>query len=214
MPAVTLVLALAAGLESAPVDAQIVSMSGSFAEKALLVIDGKPRTLAAGSSVMGVKLITVNGSTAVVEVGGRRMTLAIGGAQVDLGGAASQGGGSQVVLAAGSGGHFFAEGSINGRSTRFLVDTGATYVSMGVNQAERLGIDYRKGRPGIGDTANGQIAVYKVTLASVRVGDVQVYDVEALIGQPPMDVVLLGNSFLTRFRMKRDNDTMVLFKRY
>ena len=85
---------------------------------------------------------------------------------------------------------------------------------MGANEAERIGLDYRSGQRGMTHTANGVMAVYKVSLASVRVGDVQLYNVEALVGQAPMEQVLLGNSFLTRFQMKRENDTMTLSKRY
>ena len=207
-------LVAAALLVATPAFAQAVSMSGSLGDKALLMIDGALRTVATGATVQGVKLVSVTGSEAVVEVKGRRVGLPLGGAQVNIGGAPSDGGGTQIVLTAGSGGHFFTGGSINGKAVRFLVDTGATYVSMGINDAERLGIEYRAGRRGMTNTANGEMAVYKVALASVRVGDVLVYDVEALVGQAPMDQVLLGNSFLTRFQMKRENDTMTLSKRY
>jgi aspartyl protease family protein len=201
-------------LASATAHAQTVSLSGSLGDKALLMIDGAPRTVAVGITVQGVKLLSVSGSEAAVEVKGKRAVLALGGAQVNIGGAPSDGGGSVIVLAAGSGGHFFTGGSINGRAVRFLVDTGATFVSMGVDEAERLGIDYRAGQRGTTSTANGPMAVYKVSLASVRVGDVLVYNVEALVGQAPMEQVLLGNSFLTRFQMKRENDTMTLSKRF
>ena len=204
----------AALLVATPAFAQTVSMSGSLGDKALLMIDGAPRTVATGATVQGVKLVSVTGNEAVVEVKGKRVGLPLGGAQVNIGGAPSDGGGTQIVLTAGSGGHFFTGGSINGKAVRFLVDTGATYVSMGINDAERLGIDYRAGQRGMTNTANGAMAVYKIALASVRVGDVLVYDVEALVGQAPMDQVLLGNSFLTRFQMKRENDTMTLSKRY
>ena len=204
----------AALLLAAPAFAQTVSMSGSLGDKALLIIDGAPRTVAAGSTVQGVKLVSVSGSEAVVEVKGKRVTLALGGAQVNIGGAPSAGGGTQIVLTAGSGGHFFTAGSINGKAARFMVDTGATYVSMGADEAERLGIDYRGGQRGMTSTANGTMAAYKISLASVRIGDVQVYNVEALVGQGPMTQVLLGNSFLTRFQMKRENDTLTLSKRY
>ena len=205
---------LAATLTCAPAFGQTVSMSGSLGDKALLMIDGAPRTLAVGSSVQGVKLIKVSGNSATIEVKGQRQTLVLGGAQVNIGGVPSAGGGSQIVLPAGSGGHFFADGAINGKSVRFLVDTGATYVSMGAAEADRLGIDYRRGERGMSNTANGPMAVYRVSLASVRVGDVEVYNVDALVGQLPIAQVLLGNSFLTRFQMKRENDTMFLTKRF
>ena len=202
------------GLAAAGAGAQNVSMSGSLGDKALLIIDGAPRTVATGSTVQGVKLVSVSGSEATVEVHGKRQVLSLGGAQVDLGAAPSDGGGSRIVLTARSGGHFIIDGAINGQVARFLVDTGATYVSMGAADAERLGLDYRKGQRGVSNTANGQIAVYRVSLASVRVGDVNVYNVDALVSQQPMDYVLLGNSFLTRFQMKRENETMTLVKRF
>ena len=55
-----------------------------------------------------------------------------------------------------------------------------------------------------------QMAVYLVTLASVRVGDVQVYNVEAAVLPQAMPFILLGNSFLSRFQMRRDNDVLQL----
>ena len=54
---------------------------------------------------------------------------------------------------------------------------------------------------------------YAITLTSVRVGDVEVANVDAMIVPATMPYVLLGNSFLTRFQMKRENDTMRLEKR-
>jgi len=208
---ITAALALAAA--GAAAQAQTVSMSGSLGDKALLVIDGMPRTVATGSTVQGVKLIRVSNNEALVEVAGQRRTLALGG-QVNVGGTDSPGGGTIIVLSADSGGHFWTNGTINGKSVRFVVDTGATNVSMSQSQAERLGIDYRSGQRGVSNTANGQVQTYRVPLTSVRVGEVETYNVAATIVPMPMDYVLLGNSFLTRFQMKRENDTLTLVKRY
>jgi aspartyl protease family protein len=194
--------------------AQSVSMSGSLGDKALLVIDGQPRTVAAGATVAGVKVIKVTGSETVVEVGGKRQTLLLGGAQVNLGGAASAGSGTEIRLAAGPGGHFVASGSINGRAVRFLVDTGATNIAMSEAVARSIGLDYTKGERGLTNTANGQVVAHRVSLREVRVGDVVIYNVAATVVPAPMDMVLLGNSFLTRFQMRRDADIMVLEKRY
>ena len=194
--------------------AQSVSLSGSLGDKALLMIDGTPRTLAAGSTYQNVRLISVTSGSAVIEINGKRATLALGGSQVNLGGTPSEGGATQVVLTAGTGGHFLTTGSINGKSVRFLVDTGATFVSMGASEADRLGINYRNGQQGISQTANGPMTIYRVLLRTVRIGEVQVYDVEAVVGSMPMDFVLLGNSFLNRFQMKRENDSLTLSRRY
>jgi len=205
--ALLLLLAGAAG-------AQTISMSGRLGDKALLMIDGSPRTVAVGSTVQGVKLVSVTADAAVVELGGKRITVPMGGAQVNLGGAAnSEGGGSRIVLTAGSGGHFVTSGAINGRAVEFVVDTGASTVAMSQSDADRIGLKYQEGRRGMANTANGPVPVHRVMLTSVRVGDVQVYNVEALVLPAQMPYVLLGNSFLTRFQMKRENDVMTLEKR-
>jgi aspartyl protease family protein len=207
-------MALALALPSVASWSQSVSMSGSLGSKALLVIDGAPRTVAVGSTVNGVKVISVTGSETVVEFGGRRQTLLLGGAQVNLGGTASAGGGTQIVIPVGSGGHFVTEGSINDRAVRFVVDTGATSISMGEAEARRIGLDYTHGLRGTVQTANGNAPAYKLALGSVRIGDVTVYNVDAVVLPTGMDVILLGNSFLSRFQMRRDNDMLVLEKRF
>ncbi len=204
---------LIAGTVAAGAQAQTVSLSGSMGNKALLVIDGTPRTVAAGSTHAGVKLLSVDAAQAVVEINGKRVALAQGGTPVNLGGAASEGSGSQVVLNAVSGGHFVSSGSINGKTVRFMVDTGATFISISQQEADRIGLNYRNGARGYSQTANGPVPVYRTTLDSVRVGDVQVFNVDAVVMPMPMEMVLLGNSFLSRFQMRRDNDVMRLEKR-
>ena len=193
--------------------AQTVSMSGRLGDKALLMIDGSPRTVAVGSTVQGVKLVSVTADAAVVELGGKRVSVPMGGAQVNLGGSTSGEGGSRVVLTAGSGGHFVSVGAINGRAVQFVVDTGATTVAIGQSEADSIGLKYKDGQRGMASTANGPVPVYRVMLTSVRLGDVVIYNVEALVMPAQMPYVLLGNSFLTRFQMKRENDVMTLEKK-
>jgi aspartyl protease family protein len=195
-------------------NAQSVSLSGRLGDKALLVIDGTPRMLATGATVQGVKLVAMSADDVTVEVGGKRVTLALGGAQVNLGGAESDGGATRIVLSAAGGGHFYSHGSINGRAVRFLVDTGATHISMSETEARRLGIDYTKGQRGIANTANGQVVAHRVSLGTVRVGEVTVYNVDATIVPAAMDQVLLCNSSLSRFQMKRENDVLTLDRRF
>jgi aspartyl protease family protein len=203
-------LALAAGAAAA----QSVALQGMLGSKALLIVDGSaPKTVAPGETHMGVKVLSTLGDQATVEINGKRHTLRVGDAPASVG-KASTSRGSKIVLTAGSGGHFTTQGAINGKAVRFMVDTGATSVAMGAAEAERLGIDYRKGRLGRGSTANGHVNMYLVTLASVRIGDVEVYDVEAAVLPGGMSEILLGNSFLTRFQMTRHNDQLVLERRY
>lgn len=201
-------------LAAAGAGAQSVSLQGMLGNKALLVVDGgAPKAVAAGDSWKGVKVLSTAGEQALVEVGGQRQTLRVGESPMAVGAAAAPKG-SKIVLNAGSGGHFVTLGAINGRAVQFMVDTGATSVAMGTAEAERLGIDYRKGQLARGNTANGQVTLYLVKLASVRVGDVEVYDVDAAILPSHGGNVLLGNSFLSRFQMTRLNDQLVLERRY
>jgi aspartyl protease family protein len=193
--------------------AQTVTLNGSMGERAaLLVIDGQLRTVPVGSTVQGVKLVSVAGHEAQVEYGGRRVALAVG-TPVSVGGAGAARGGSEIVLTAGPGGHFLAGGSINGKAVQFMVDTGATMVSMSQSDADRLGLDYRNGQRGVAGTANGQVVAYRIVLSSVRVGDVEVANVPAIVMPASMEYVLLGNSFLNRFSMRRDSDVMRLERR-
>ncbi|MDB5871834.1 MAG: hypothetical protein JWQ07_1276 [Ramlibacter sp.] len=195
---------------------QSVTLQGMLGAKALLIVDGSaPKTVGAGETHLGVKVISTSGDQALVEIDGKRHTLRVGEAPASVGGnggAASRG--SRIVLTAGSGGHFFTQGAVNGQAVQFLVDTGATSVAMSVRDAQRLGLNYKAGQQGYSSTANGTVAVWRVKLSSVRVGDVEVFDVDASVLPVDMPYLLLGNSFLTRFQMKRENDQMVLERRY
>ena len=213
MTELRILLVAATLLVSAGVEAQSVSMAGSLGSRALLVIDGKPRQLAIGSTLDGVRLVSVSSNDAVVEVKGQRVTLQLGGSPANLGGAASEGTGDKIVLTSVSGGHFVTTGTINGRTVRFVVDTGATNVTISQAEADAIGLDYKSGERGYTSTANGPVPAYRVSLAAVRIGDVQVYNVQATVLPAPMPFILLGNSYLDRFQMRRENDRLTLEKK-
>ncbi|WP_395699286.1 TIGR02281 family clan AA aspartic protease [Aquabacterium sp.] len=199
---------------SAAALAQSVALSGSLgSSKALLLIDGQPHTVAVGSTVKGVTLKRVGDGEAEVEIAGRTQLVRLGAAPASVGGAGNAGSGREIVLPVGPGGHFMATGSINGKSVQFMVDTGATSIAMSQADADRIGIDWKRGRRNLTQTAGGVVPVYGVNLSSVRVGDVEVSNVDAVVLQADMPMVLLGNSFLSRFTMRRDSDTMRLERR-
>jgi aspartyl protease family protein len=85
---------------------------------------------------------------------------------------------------------------------------------MSMADAQRMGLNYQAGQMVPMSTANGVIPAWRVKLATVRVGDVLVYDVDSVVTSGSMPYVLLGNSFLSRFQMTRTNDQMVLQKRF
>ena len=203
-------LLLLAGLPAAATDVNVI---GLFPNKAVVVIDrGAPRTLSVGDTVNGVKLLAADHAGATVEIDGRRETLQMG---QHFETAAQTGGRRSVVLAPDDRGHYLADGQINGSHVRFLVDTGATMVSLPASLAQRLGIDWRNGRKGYSRTANGVVVVYSVMLDSVTLGDITLYNVEGLVHEAGgLDTALLGMSFLARTDMKREGDNLTLVKRY
>jgi aspartyl protease family protein len=195
--------------------AQTVGLSGMLGSKALLIVDGStPKGVAVGETHKGVKVVSTEGNVAVLEIAGKQHSLRVGDAPASVGGGATGASGNKIVLPVGTGGHFYATGQINGRTAQMLVDTGATGVAISAADADRMGIDYKAGRPMQASTANGVINGWRVKLASVQVGDVIVREVDAAVTSGSMPYVLLGNSFLTRFQMTRTNDQMVLEKRY
>jgi aspartyl protease family protein len=195
--------------------AQNVQLSGTLgANKALLVIDGQMQTVAVGATVKGVTLRSLAADEAVVLIDGKPFSVRLGASPVSLAGRGNDGAGQgTIVLPAGPGGHFMANGTINGKSANFMVDTGATMISMSVSDAERLGLKYAGGRRGMATTAGGTVPVYEVGLTSLRIGDVEVYNLTASVVAADMPFILLGNNYLSRFSMRREGDTMRLDKK-
>lgn len=191
-----------------------VDVIGLFADSAVLVVNGgTPRTLKAGQATPeGVRLVSATSQQAVIEIGGRRETLGIG---QSIAGQRSTVGRQQAVLTSDGRGHFWASAEINGSAAKVLVDTGATYISMSNATARRLGINFLQGQRGLTSTANGTVPVYRVTLASVRIGDIALSNVDATVHEGEgLPVILLGMSFLNRVEMQRDGERMTLIRRF
>jgi aspartyl protease family protein len=209
----SMVAAVLLGLGTLAAAAQTVTFNGHIgAQKALLVIDGDPHTVTLGATVRGVRLQSLTDTQAEVTIGELRRTLTLGAGPVRANGPTT-GGGREIVLTAGTNGHFRTNGQINGKAIEFMVDTGASSVVISQADADRLGLDYKNAPQGLASTANGTAPFRLITLSAVRVGDVEIANVEAAVIPAPMRGALLGNSFLMRFQMKRENDVMRLEKR-
>jgi aspartyl protease family protein len=191
-----------------------VNVVGLFNGKAMVSINGgKHRVMAAGeTSPEGVKLISSDSATAVLDIDGKRQSLGMGkSASIP---SANGGSNQSALLAADIRGHFVTTGNINGTSARMMVDTGASMVSMGKDEAKRLGISYLNGERGAVSTANGVVPAYRVTLNTVQVGGITLNQVEGLVQDSSMPFVLLGMSFLKRLEIKQDGTNMTLLKKY
>lgn len=192
--------------------AQEVGLAGIMGSKAMLMINGsEPQAVPVGQSLDGVKVVSVQGDQVTIEIGGKKRPLRVGQYAV---GAANGDGSGKIIMTADGQGHFYTTGTINGTSVRFLVDTGATMISLGMSDARRVGVDFNRGEKALTNTANGQAVVSKVQLDTVRIGDVTLHNVGALIHQTDMPIALLGMSFLNRMDMQRDGSTMTLKKRF
>ena len=204
-------LLLACG-SAAAADVALIGVIGRSA--AVLAVDGgDPKTVKLGQTWRGIMVLEVEQDRATVEVEGKKRVLERGQHYRSAAGSASDRG--KALLAADSSGHFFADAIVNGLPVRFIVDTGATFIALPQREAERLGINYRAGRASHTRTANGVVEVYVVKLDSVRIGGIDLHNVDATVhAGPGLDQALLGMSFLNRVQMQRDGGIMTLIQRF
>ena len=104
----------------------------------------------------------------------------------------------KVVLSANDYGHFHAIAQIRGQQVEFMTDTGATYVALSYETAQKLGLAPQNLRfNGRSTTANGVARVASLVLDTIRIGDITVKDVQAVVAEPGrMTQNLLGMSFI------------------
>lgn len=199
-------LLLAGGAASA----RDIVVVGLMADRAVLKVDGQTLLLKLGESVDDLTLTAVNASEARLRIGGREERFVLG---QDRGGIRSDSGaGGAVELSGNHHGQFQAGGIINGRTVQFLIDTGASSVSMSRSQAARLGVDFRRfGKPAVSHTANGMVNCWVVLLDKVKVGPIVVSSVEATVRDlDDESPILLGMSFLGRVKMEHSDNRLKL----
>ena len=190
-----------------------IEVQALFGGKAIVMIDGQRRTLSAGqTSPEGVKLIKADSKQAVLEFDGKRKVYQPGGA-ISLSYAKPEH--HEEKIFADDRGMFHSVGTINGRTVRFLVDTGATTVAMNKTQARQLGVDYRmKGERIVVSTASENVKGYRVRLSSVSLGRIKQNDVDAMVidGDHP-GPILLGMSFLGNLKVEKSGGVMIIRQR-
>lgn len=192
-----------------------INVVGLFSGKAILAINGgKPKTYAVGQTTPeGVRLLSADSAKVVLEVDGKRRELGMGQGISITGGNGSSA--QTATLYGNSDGHFVGEGYINGAPFKFLVDTGATAVAMSSTEARRLGLNYINGQVGAASTAAGVVKAYRLSLNTVKIGNIVLHQVDAMVvegNSPP--IVLLGMTVLNRVQMERDGMVMTLTKKY
>lgn len=115
----------------------------------------------------------------------------------------------EIVLQSSRYGHYIASGKINNSPVVFLVDTGASFVSVPEKIAKKLNL--KKGLSYQTQTAAGVVTVYETRLDEVSIGDIKLYDVKASINpHNPDDEILLGMSFLRRLEVTHKDGQLTI----
>ncbi|MTI14487.1 retropepsin-like aspartic protease family protein [Sansalvadorimonas verongulae] len=188
-----------------------VNVVGLFPDAAVIVVDGQRHFLKTGQSKDGIKLVSTGNNNAVVEINGKKQTLNLGRERADGFTAAPQKKDASLIRS--NDGHYWANGKINGRTVRMVVDTGASDISLSEATAKQLGISYRNGTRARYQTANGTVVGYQITLSSVTVETITLNNVKASV-VPSNHPILLGMSFLREVDMREQGNMLYLVPRY
>lgn len=185
-----------------------VALVGKIGNSAILSIDGgPPRTVKVGSRTReGVELLSFSAETAFVLVDGRRMTLRLGAQPIEVDTRKK----AEVTLREDGQGHFTGVALINGGRVPFIVDTGATLLSLGKNHADRIGLDYTRGAEVASQTAAGVVKARRIRLSSVQIGEIRMQGVDALVFANDLPIALLGMSVLSQLEIVRKDGQMTL----
>jgi len=205
---------LFAGFAPAGAAATDIRVVGLFKDRAVVTIDGRQRILRVGErSPEGVRLISADSESAVLEVDGKRIRGALD-SRVSARNKAPESRAVQIMR--NNHGMYTTAGSINGQPVTFMVDTGATQVAMNAAAARRLGIDYRViGTPTAVTTASQVERAWSVILDSVKVGNILLRNIAGVVLEGPQPAqVLLGMSYLRRLEITNDGHLMTLHKKY
>lgn len=188
-----------------------IVVSGLFKDKAIVTINGKHTVLTVGKPTPeGIELISANANEAIIEANQQRKKYSLD-RSISSNFVGYQGG-ETISIAPDRAGMYRVNGSINGFQVTFLVDTGATLISMNEEHAKRFGLDYKsKGKQGVSETASGLSPIYIVNLDTVMVGGIKLNDVRAAVHEGSFPkIILLGNTFLGRLRMNREGQILTL----
>lgn len=115
----------------------------------------------------------------------------------------------EVRLEQNRAGHYVTTGTINGKEVVFLVDTGATDVSIPAHLANYLNLT--PGRRAYAQTANGVVTIAETSINQISIGDIQLTNVDANLN-PGMtdDKILLGMSFLRQLEFTQRGNALLL----
>jgi aspartyl protease family protein len=191
-----------------------IEVMALFKNKAMVNIDDKQHLLVIGEpAISGVKLIKASSKYAILDINGKQSKYNLGNRVSASYNKAEK---KKVQIYRDAANMFRTVGSINGYPVDFLVDTGATSVALNSEHAKRLGIQYKlEGEETIVSTASGKALAYSISLDQVKVGEILLRNIDAVIieGNSPT-VPLLGMSYLGRLKLNNENQYLELEEKY
>lgn len=209
---VVCLFALVATCPDAVGDIHVVAL---FKNRAMIVVDGNQQVLSVGeSSPEGVTLVSADSDVAIFDYQGEKLERRLDSRSKAPADNVTPG--QTVQVYRDNRNMFRTVGSINGMPVGFLIDTGASSVAMNSAQARRLGIDFREqGDSTYVTTASQVVQAFRLTLERVKVGSIELRNVEGVVidGPQPQEV-LLGMSFLGRLDMRNEGNRMLIRKKY
>jgi aspartyl protease family protein len=185
-----------------------VEVEALLGDTAVLMINGKRKTLQVGQSFAGVTLVAAQPTTATLEIEGHVHTI---GLSQRVGTKFHETQEQVVTIPRNAMMQYQTNATINGRSVLVTVDTGANMVAISSEQAKAMSIDYTAGTPAQVETASGLNSAYGITLQSVSVGGIQVDSVPAMVveGAYPA-TILLGMTYLRHVKLQEHNGMLSL----
>lgn len=190
------------------VQASEIKVLGLFSGKVLLQINGQSKVLMVGEKYKDIEIISADSKHCVIKNNDQVQTLTLSSdVHVQMKAPSD----STVRIRKDDQGMYRVTGKINEHDVKFLVDTGATQMAMSLSQAHTLKIDLPRDNTIQVETASGKAQAYQINIRSVKIGDIVIYDVPAVVveGDTPAEV-LLGMSFLKRVEMKDQNSVLEL----
>jgi len=194
-----------------------VKLVAIFKDKVIARINGERTVLLKdkpGPQGVTLRFTDTRGESADIEINGKVEIMPLGYVMSSTSEESTGISKESVTLYSDPTGFFHADGYINDRPVKFLIDTGANTVALNSATANSIGIDYRQGEKAVAATASGYAQTYIVALEKVEVGGLELRHVLAsVIEGPQPEVPLLGMSFLGSFNMQREGPEMRLIER-
>lgn len=188
-----------------------------FESKAVLRVNQEQILLSEGEiSPHGIRLLEANAHKAVIEVGGKQLTYGLGSSVYSTVAEETKVGAKEIYVYRDPDNLFRTTGSINGFPVNFLLDTGASSIVINAQQANRMGIKYKKsGTPIMVRTASGEEKAISVKFNKVTINGVTLRSIDGIVleGTEP-STPLLGMSYLSRFDIQNSGNVIKLIKKY